>query len=61
MNIIRLLNSNDKAFSKIAQMASVSGATLPSGMKVPEVENNNDAWMIWKDCIVLVHKDNEWT
>ena len=60
MKIIRLSNSDDKAFAKIAQMASVSGATLPSGMKVPEVENKNDAWMIWKDCIVLVSKDNQW-
>ena len=60
MQIIRLTSASDRAFAEIAQMASVSGATLPSGMQVPTVENKNDAWMIWKNCIVLVQKNNQW-
>lgn len=36
-NIICLTDSNDIAFSKIAQKATVTSATLPSGLKVPNI------------------------
>ena len=34
-NVICLTDPNDIAFSAIAQKATVSNATLPSGLKVP--------------------------
>jgi len=33
-NIINLTDPNDLIFSKIAQKATVTGATLPSGLKI---------------------------
>lgn len=36
-NIICLSDPNDIAFSKIAQKATVTAATLPSGLKVPDI------------------------
>ena len=33
---IILIDDSDVAFGKIAQLAKVGGATLPSGLKVPE-------------------------
>ena len=33
---IVLVDASDVAFSKIAQLAKIGGATLPSGLKVPE-------------------------
>ena len=33
---IILIHDSDVAFGKIAQLAKVGGATLPSGLKVPE-------------------------
>ena len=38
-NIICLTDTNDVAFSKIAQKSKVTGATLPSGLKVPDIGN----------------------
>lgn len=58
MQIIKLANASDRAFAKIAQMALVSGATLPSGFQVP-LAKRGDAWMIWKQCIILVHEENQ--
>ena len=36
-NIICLTDPNDIAFSSIAQKSTVTAATLPSGLKVPDI------------------------
>ena len=41
-HIIRLNKPNDIAFSNLAQGAKITGATLPSGYKVP----NHGTWVI---------------
>ena len=46
--IIRLIEPDDIAFSNIAQNAIVTGATFPSGFKVPTTGN----WIIKNDFIV---------
>ena len=50
INVIILNNINDINFSMIAQKASVTGATLPSGLKVP----NSGNWIIIDNYIVNV-------
>lgn len=47
-HIIKLNKSNDIAFSNIAQGAKVTGATLPSGYKIP-IHGN---WVI-KDNFII--------
>tara|TARA_A100001011_G_scaffold399933_1_gene511149 strand:+ start:571 stop:786 length:216 start_codon:yes stop_codon:yes gene_type:complete len=47
-NIIKLNKPNDIAFSNIAQNACVTGATLPSGFKVPE----SGQWIINSNFLV---------
>ena len=47
-NVIVLNNINDVNFSMIAQKASVTGATLPSGLKVP----NSGNWIIIDNYII---------
>ena len=44
---IVLVDTNDVAFSKIAQLARIGGATLPSGLKVPDGD-----WKIVKQYLV---------
>lgn len=56
MNIIHL-EGQDLLFAQIAQMAHVSGATLPSGLKVP-LENKSGKWYIFGNSIVLVPAQN---
>ena len=46
--IIKLNQPDDIAFSNIAQNAIVTGATLPSGIKVPE----SGKWVVKNDFIV---------
>tara|TARA_Y100000996_G_C22010404_1_gene432473 strand:+ start:249 stop:467 length:219 start_codon:yes stop_codon:yes gene_type:complete len=46
--IIKLSQPDDIAFSNIAQNAIVTGATLPSGFKVPAEGN----WVVKNDFIV---------
>tara|TARA_Y100000591_G_scaffold329369_1_gene357785 strand:- start:997 stop:1191 length:195 start_codon:yes stop_codon:yes gene_type:complete len=36
-NVICLTDPNDIAFSSVAQKATVTSATLPSGLKVPDI------------------------
>lgn len=50
-NIICLSDSNDIAFSKIAQKATVTSATLPSGLKVPDIGK----WIIIDHYLVNVN------
>ena len=50
INVIILNNINDINFSMIAQKASVTGATLPSGLKVP----NSGNWIIIDNYIVNI-------
>jgi len=47
-HIIRLNKPNDIAFSNLAQGAKITGATLPSGYKVP----NSGTWVI-KDTYLI--------
>ena len=44
-----ILSDQDLAFAKIAQGARVDGATLPSGLKVPEIPGKK--WVIFENCI----------
>lgn len=50
-HIIKLNKPNDIAFSNIAQGATVTGAILPSGYKIPTLGN----WVI-KDNFVINNK-----
>ena len=45
----------------IAQGAVVTGATLPSGLKVPQIHKKNEQWMVFGKSLVLVYKENEFT
>lgn len=48
INVIKLTHPSDIGFARIAQMASVGGATLPSGFKVP----SDGDWIIRGDTLV---------
>ena len=49
-NIIKLTEPNDLIFSQIAQKATVTGATLPSGLKISPFGD----WKIIDSCIVNI-------
>ena len=49
-----LVDANDVAFSKIAQLAKVGNATLPSGLKVPDGD-----WKIVNQYLVKNYDDGE--
>ena len=49
-----LVDANDVAFSKIAQLAKVGTATLPSGLKVPDGD-----WKIVNQYLVKNYDDGE--
>ena len=49
-NIINLTDPNDLIFSKIAQKATVTGAVLPSGLKISPFGD----WKIIDSCIVNI-------
>jgi len=49
-NIIKLTNQNDLIFSQVAQKATVTGATLPSGLKISPFGD----WKIIDSCIVNI-------
>ena len=51
---IVLEDASDVAFSKIAQLAKIGGATLPSGLKVPEGD-----WKIVNQYLVKDYDDGE--
>ena len=51
---IILIDLNDVAFSKIAQLAKIGGATLPSGLKVPDGN-----WKIVNRYLVKDYDDGE--
>ena len=51
---IILIHDSDVAFGKIAQLAKVGGATLPSGLKVPEGD-----WKIVNQYLVKDYDDGE--
>ena len=46
--LIELKDPNDIAFSNIAQNATVTGAILPSGLKIP----NDGIWKIYSTMII---------
>ena len=50
------LTGEDLAFARIAQKSHVSGATLPSGLKVP-LETKDGKWYVFGNSIVLVSRD----
>ena len=50
-NIICLTDTNDIAFSTIAQKSTVTAATLPSGLKVPDIGR----WIIIDHYLVNVN------
>ncbi len=51
---IILIDENDVAFGKIAQLAKVGGATLPSGLKVPDGD-----WKIVNKYLVKNYDDGD--
>mgnify|MGYP001335810101 FL=1 len=51
---IILIHDSDVAFGKIAQLAKVGGATLPSGLKVPEGD-----WKIVNRYLIKDYDDGE--
>lgn len=51
---IVLVDASDVAFSKIAQLSKIGGATLPSGLKVPEGD-----WKIVNQYLVKDYDDGE--
>ena len=51
---IILIDDSDVAFGKIAQLAKVGGATLPSGLKVPEGD-----WKIVNRFLIKNYDDGE--
>ena len=51
---IILIDDSDVAFGKIAQLAKVGGATLPSGLKVPEGD-----WKIVNRFLIKDYDDGE--
>lgn len=59
-SIVRLRGA-DALFAGIAQGAVVTGATLPSGLKVPQIHKKNEQWMVFGKSLVLVYKENEFT
>lgn len=50
---IKLTKTDDVLFSNMAQMASVGGATLPSGLKIPSGNWKVVKNYIIKDCIYI--------
>ena len=50
INVIRLTDVNDIAFSKIAQKSIVTAATFPSGLKIP----NLGKWVIIDHYVVNI-------
>ena len=46
--VIRLKDPNDISFTNIAQNATVTGATLPSGLKIPD----DGVWKIYGNLII---------
>ena len=51
---IVLVDAGDVAFSKIAQLSKIGGATLPSGLKVPEGN-----WKIVNKYLIKDYDDGE--
>ena len=51
---IILIHDSDVAFGKIAQLAKVGSATLPSGLKVPEGD-----WKILNRYLIKDYDDGE--
>ncbi len=51
---IILIDDSDVAFGKIAQLAKVGGATLPSGLKVPDGD-----WKIVNKYLVKNYDDGD--
>ena len=51
---IVLVDASDVAFSKIAQLSKIGGATLPSGLKVPEGN-----WKIVNKYLIKDYDDGE--
>ena len=57
MNTITLQGA-DLLFANIAQGATVTEATLPSGFKVPKPKSADDDWIVFGNSLVLVNKIN---
>ena len=58
--IIRLTNQNDILLAKVAKMAKISGATLPSGLQVPKATEDED-WVFFGNSIILVYKSTNFS
>lgn len=52
------LTGKDAVFAKMAQLAAVTGATLPAGTKIPKSRNRRCEWIIFGSCAVYVNKES---
>lgn len=55
--IIRL-QGKDAVFAKMAQLATITGATLPAGTKIPRSLNRDCEWIIFGSCAVYVNRES---
>ena len=55
--IIRL-QGKDAMFAKMAQLATITGATLPAGTKIPKSRSRECDWIIFGSCAVYVNRES---
>jgi len=60
MGCVRLQDRADIQFAKIAPMAKVDGARLPSGFEVPRAPGGEE-WVVFGSSLVLVPLSSSFT
>lgn len=60
MECVRLQDRADIQFAKIAPMAKVDGARLPSGFEVPRAPGGEE-WVVFGNSLVLVPLSSSFT